>query len=219
MVVPRCVECELVSWERASALAGMLANRVLDSGYAPDLVIAVARGGYVPARIVCDCMLLGELASIKVEHWGIAARRSGGARIAHPLPIGIGGRKVLVVDDVTDTGDTMAVILEYLHSLSPSEVKVGVLHHKTSSRFVPDYMAEVQTEWRWIVYPWAVYEDLGGFISKILEEGAFSREQLEDALVERYRIRVEAELLVDVLSRLQKLGRIVAQGGTYRRLT
>lgn len=213
MTVPDRVACELVSWERSAELARTLAKKVIESGYMPDLVIAIARGGFVPARIVCDHLLINDLASIKVEHWGIATRKSEKARITHPLSMDIHGKKVLVVDDVTDTGETMSLILEYLRSLLPVDARVGVLHHKTCSHFVPDYIAEVQPEWRWIVYPWAINEDLAGFSSKILSEGELDLKGLESALFDRYCIRVGREVLEDAIALLIWRGELREEDG------
>ena len=53
--------CQLVAWDKAVWLARDLAKIVKASGYRPDLVIAVGRGGFVPSRIVCDFLLLNEL--------------------------------------------------------------------------------------------------------------------------------------------------------------
>ncbi|MDH7594421.1 MAG: phosphoribosyltransferase [Methanomicrobiales archaeon] len=213
MTIPSKVACELITWERSAQLSRTLAKKVIESGYSPDLVIAIARGGFVPARIVCDHLLLNDLTSIKVEHWGIATRKSEKARIKYPLSMDISGKKVLVVDDVTDTGETMALILDYLRSLSPLETRIGVLHHKACSQFVPDYIAEVQPEWRWIVYPWAIYEDLAGFSSKIISEGALDRKDLESALFDRYCMRVGREVLEDVIALLIMIGEVKEENG------
>ncbi len=111
-------KCYLVSWDETYRLAKTLALKIKKSGFKPDLIIGIARGGLVPARVVCDFLLRKDLATIKVEHWGIAATL-GKAEIKFPLPIDISGKKVLILDDVVDTGDTFAVTMDY--------VKEGIL--------------------------------------------------------------------------------------------
>lgn len=54
-------KCYLVSWDEVSMLAKMLAFKIKNSGFKPDLVIGIARGGLVPARIVCDYLLQKDL--------------------------------------------------------------------------------------------------------------------------------------------------------------
>ena len=91
------IKCYFVSWDKAYRLGRIIARKINKSGFIPDLVIGVARGGLVPARIVCDFLHQKDLTSIKVEHWGIAVTH-GTARIKFPLPeeIDISGKRILV---------------------------------------------------------------------------------------------------------------------------
>ncbi|MBU4490957.1 MAG: phosphoribosyltransferase [Euryarchaeota archaeon] len=199
-------KCYLVSWEEAYRLAKILSRKIKSSGFEPDLVIGIARGGLVPARIVCDFLLQKDLAAIKVEHWGIAATL-GKAKIKFPLPIDISGKKILIVDDVADTGDTFSVIMDYIKEKAPSEVKTAVLHYKTCSTSVPDYWAERQDEWKWIIYPWAVYEDLTGFIKKVLTK-PMTDEAIRKALKSGFDIKISKKDLLEMLNDMQAAGEI-----------
>jgi len=199
-------KCYLVSWEEAYRLAKILARKIKSSGFAPDLVIGIARGGLVPARVVCDFLLQKDLAAIKVEHWGIAATL-GKAKIKFPLPIDISGKSVLIVDDVADTGDTFSVIMDYIKGKAPSEVKTAVLHYKTCSTSVPDYWAERQDEWKWIIYPWAAYEDLTGFIKRVLTE-PMTHEEVRKALKSNFDIKISKKDLMEMLNDMLVAGEI-----------
>ena len=55
----------------------------------------------------------------------------------------------------------------HLHSLGPAEVRTAVLHEKISSPIRADFTAATITEWRWLIYPWAVVEDVGGFLREM----------------------------------------------------
>ncbi len=199
-------KCHLVSWDEAYSLAKILAHKIKSSGYKPGLVIGIARGGLVPARVVCDFLLQKDLAAIKVEHWGIAATL-GKAKLKYPLPVNISGKSILVVDDVADTGDTFSVIMDYLKEKNPSEVKTAVLHYKTCSTYVPDYWAQMQEEWMWIIYPWAVYEDLTGFIEKVLIE-PMTQEDIRFALEKNYGIKISKNDFLELLDDMQESGDI-----------
>lgn len=87
-------DCYMVSWDEAYRLGKAIARKIKESGFDPDLVIGVARGGLVPARIVCDFLLKKDLACVKVEHWGIAATL-GTAKIKYPLPVDVTGKSSL----------------------------------------------------------------------------------------------------------------------------
>lgn len=199
-------KCYLVSWEEAYRLAKILSRKIKSSGFEPDLVIGIARGGLVPARVVCDFLLQKDLAAIKVEHWGIAATL-GKAKIKFPLPIDISGKRVLIVDDVADTGDTFSVIMDYIKGKAPLEVKTAVLHYKTCSTSVPDYWAERQDKWKWIIYPWAAYEDLTGFIKRVLTE-PMTHEGVRKALKSNFDIKISKKDLMEMLNDMQAAGEI-----------
>ncbi|MCX9010188.1 MAG: phosphoribosyltransferase [Candidatus Methanoperedens sp.] len=204
-------KCHMVSWDEAHLLAKDLARKVKRSGYKPDLIIGIARGGLVPARIMCDYLLQKDLASIKIEHWGIAATR-GKAKIKYALPAGldISGKRILVVDDVADTGESYAVVMDYINGLSPAEIRTAALHYKTNSTFIPDYWSEKQDAWKWIIYPWAVYEDLFEFIGKILS-GPMTHSDISAGLKRSYDIKIPGKDLLEILGDMRladKLRRI-----------
>ena len=158
------LRCELVSEDSVYDLAYALADRVRASGFVPDLVVAISRGGFTPARVLCDVLGIFNLTSIRVVHYRKAATKEQAAYIQYPLCIPIAGQRVLVVDDVNDSGDTLQVARAHLASMGPAEVRTAVLHEKTSSPIRADFTAATITEWRWLIYPWAVVEDVGGFL-------------------------------------------------------
>jgi hypothetical protein len=206
-----------VTWEEQYRLARVLAEKIRSSGYRPDLVIAIGRGGYIPARILCDLLSLSRLTSVKAEHWGTPAEVEDRAVIRYPLCIPLEGAKVLIVDDVTDTGESMALVLEYVKTLGPSEVRTAVLQHKEVSGFIPDYYAEVCPVWQWIVYPWAVHEDLLGFSKKVLADRALTPGELSEELASRFCFRATEEEIRFALDDLLSSGEIVQEGSRFRK--
>jgi hypothetical protein len=215
-MVPDTITCELMSWEDFAVLARTLALRIKQSRFRPDLVIAVGRGGYVPARVVCDFLLHDMLTSIKVEHWGKAAEEKTSVNIRFPLAVDIRDKTVLVIDDVTDTGKTMDVAISYLRSLNPREIRTAVLQHKVSSPYRPDYFGREEQEWRWIIYPWAVHEDMVGFVEKILSSTPIDEKGIMTALAERYQLNVPLSDIRDALEDLLDRERITQSGHLYR---
>ncbi|HET6719001.1 MAG TPA: phosphoribosyltransferase [Rhodocyclaceae bacterium] len=156
--------CEVVSWQSFYALASRLACRIVASGYRPDIIVAIGRGGEVPGRVLSDLLDQMDLTSFKIEHYH-RTQKQRVARVRYPLAADVAGRKVLLVDDVADSGETFAVALDHLNRRgAPAEVRSAVLHYKTVSTYRPDYYAAEIRAWRWIVYPWAVGEDLGGIL-------------------------------------------------------
>ncbi len=201
-------KCRFVSWDEAYRLGKNLARRIKASGYVPDLIIGVSRGGLVPARIVCDILQQKDLAAIKAEHWGIASRL-GKAWIKFPLPeeAGISGKKVLIVDDVADTGDTYSVIVDHLKKKSPADIRTAVLQYKTSSTFVPDYWGEKHETWTWIIYPWALYEDMTGFINRVLVN-PMTQEGIRKSLKSGFDIKISRKELKEIISDMARDGKL-----------
>jgi len=159
--------CELVSWHSTVKLSSKLVGMIKHDGFKPDVVIAIARGGYVPARIICDRLNIYNLASIRITHYTGGSTKQEQARLSIPLSIDINEMNVLLVDDVDDTGDTFCIALEHLKGFHPKSIKTAVLHHKAISTVLPDYYATTIRKWRWIIYPWAMTEDITGFISRM----------------------------------------------------
>lgn len=215
-MIPDTVTCELMAWEDFAVLVRILALRIKQSRFRPDLVIAIGRGGYVPARVVCDFLLHEMLTSFKVEHWGMAAVEKPSVNVRFPLAVDIRDKTVLVIDDVTDTGKTMDVAISYLQGLHPREIRTAVLQHKVSSAYRPDYFAREEKEWRWIIYPWAVHEDIVGFVEKVLTGTMLDEEGIMAGLAEKYRLNVPLPDIRDALEDLLDMERISRSGRLYK---
>ena len=195
------LRCELVSQEAVYELCWELARAILDSGFQPEVVVAISRGGCVPARFLCDFLGISALTSIKVQHYAPGAHKQRQAWVKYPLSGRIEDRRVLVVDDVNDTGDTLAAALEHLGSFGPREVRTGVLHEKATTGLHSDYRVVDVRDWHWIVYPWALFEDLGSFLAG-MEPVPPEPDEAARRLLEEYGIRVERRQLERILASL-----------------
>lgn len=197
------LHCELISQETVYDLVYRVAERVRASAYHPDLVIAISRGGFTPARVLCDVLGLFNLTSIRVVHYSKAAIHDQQAYVKYPLCIDITGQRVLLVDDVNDTGDTLQVARAHLEGLGPTEVRIAVLHEKVRSPLRAEYVGETLEEWRWLIYPWAMVEDVGGFLREMTPPPS-DTEQAADWLRQTYGLAVPE-------SQLQRLLTLLAQ--------
>jgi hypoxanthine phosphoribosyltransferase len=196
--MPQAMRCEMVSWRRVERLAQNLALRIRGDGFAPDLIIAIGRGGWVPGRLLSDYLGVANLTEVKVEHY-TATRKHKEARVRYPLGADPAGRRVLLVDDVTDTGDSFAAALAHIRAKGePAALRTLVLHHKSVSPYVPDYYGAKVAKWRWIIYPWALVEDLTALMGGMPKRGA-DPEAIAERLRADHNLRVSAELVRDVL--------------------
>ena len=141
-----------------------VARAVVESGFRPDTIVAVARGGFAPARFLCDFLDVSRLLSLQVRHYGSGGQAERRAGVSEPLAGDIAGSRVLLVDDVNDSGDTLEAALPYLRELGPAELRTAVLHEKANTSRQADFRSGFIREWRWLLYPWAVVEDGGQFL-------------------------------------------------------
>jgi hypoxanthine phosphoribosyltransferase len=166
-LMPETMPCILATWEEVYRLCRELARRLRESGAPIDMIVAIARGGYIPGRLLSDMLGISDLTSLKIEHY-LGAQKQREALVRYPLNADISGRNVLLLDDICDSGDTFAVAVEHLRrSGTPRSLHTAAMQLKTVSEFVPDHYAETVSEWRWIIYPWAVNEDLSDLIDQM----------------------------------------------------
>ena len=190
------LRCEMVNQHQVYELCWGLAQRISASGYRPEILVAISRGGFVPARYLCDFLDISAMTSIKVQHYGPGAKKQRRAWVKYPLSGQIEDRRVLLVDDVNDTGDTLLVATEHLRSFAPTEVRTAVVHEKLTTTVAADYREVQVSDWHWIIYPWAIFEDVGSFLGQMApaaSDPADARQRLsaehgihmDDALVAR----------------------------------
>ena len=204
------MQYEYVSWNRFYRLCGVLWRRITESGYQPDLIIAITRGGYPPARVLADYYGLMDLVGLKIEHYHGPDKQEA-AIVPYPLPLSVTGRSVLLVDDVSDSGDTFeAAFAELARHGAPRTLRTAVLHHKRTSRHTPDYYAQHIVKWRWITYPWALVEDLTEVLARMTPAPSQAAE-LERRLSDEIGLHLPRSVLDQVtpvvLKRLEGKGR------------
>ena len=198
-------ECEVIGWELFYSLAKRVSQKIKDSGYRPDIVVGLARGGWVLARVLCDFLGVKDLISLKVEHWGITATPNGRARLVYPFYFDLSGRRVLVVDDITDTGQSMRLALSHVKKLNPTEVRTATLRHIEGSEFVPDYVGDKIT-WRWIIFPWNFVEDLCNIVPRVSGECS-DMDELRSRLKKDFNIVIDEPRLMEVIEELEQRSR------------
>lgn len=151
---------EVLGWERFGLAARELAQHVIDSGYRPEVVVAVARGGLLPGGAVAYALGTKAVGTLNVEFYTGIDERLPDPVVLPPLldTDALEGLRVLVVDDVADSGETLALVQRLLAGHA-SEVRSAVLYVKPDSVVEPDY-AWRQTD-RWITFPWSALPPVG----------------------------------------------------------
>lgn len=143
-----------INWNNIVELCEKLAKRV--ASYNPDVLIGISRGGLVPVRLLSDLLGNSKVAIIKIEFYKKIGKTKDKPNITQALNYNVKGKRVLIVDDVSDTGRSLIVAREHVLSKGAKEVKIATLHYKPHSKLKPDYFVETTSEW--IVYPWEIHE-------------------------------------------------------------
>jgi len=143
-----------ISWEEGARLCEQLVHKT--GGYRPDVLIGVSRGGLVPLRIFSDVLGIKTIGVLGIQFYKKIGETSGSPEITHDMPLNIKGKKVLIIDDVADTGKSLLAAKEYIERKGASEIRTATLHFKPTSALKPDYF--VGTTTAWVVYPWERHE-------------------------------------------------------------
>ena len=142
-----------VSWADIERMVAELATKV-DGEY--DLMLAITRGGLVPAGLLAYRLEIRNILVAAVEFYA-DDRVLGDAPtfLQFPADPQLRGQRILVVDEVWDTGTTISAVLERVRQAG-GEPTTAVLHYKPTKSVVdavPDhYVMETAA---WILYPWA----------------------------------------------------------------
>ena len=140
------------SWDRVYEMLIDMALQIRKSGFKPDIIVGVSRGGWAPGRILSDLLENTHTVNLKIEFYvgiGKTARRP---IVTQPIGDDLSGKRVLVVDDVSDTGESLKVALEHMLEKGASGVKTVTIYFKPHSTFKPDFFADSTSEW--IIFPW-----------------------------------------------------------------
>jgi hypoxanthine phosphoribosyltransferase len=216
------VKTKLVSWDEIVSWARDLSRKIEESNYRPDVVVAIARGGFVPARLVCDFLMIENLISIQSQHWTEAAKVEEKAIIKFPYKLDLNNGKVLIVDDIVDTGDSVLLAKDFIRkNWNVSDVRVAVLQWISPvAKFKPDYYSVEVREWIWFQYPWTRLEDTYQFLKRILsEEGKYKKswtfQELVSKFKEWYEIDVGEDYYKGAVEWLLKNKILRVEGGYY----
>ncbi len=145
---------EVLGWEGFGVAGRELAQSIADSGYQPEIIIAIARGGLLPAGHLAYALGLKLADAINVEFYTDVHETLPDPVLLEPLldTDAIQGKRLLVVDDVADSGRTLSLVLELLRGLG-AEARSAVLYAKPTSVVDPDFVWKRTDEW--IVFPWS----------------------------------------------------------------
>jgi len=145
-----------LSWNEIEEASLTIAEKIVSSGFTPQVIVGVLRGGWIPARMLSDLLDVKEVGALEIKFYRGVEERSERPVITQPLVCDVKDKNVLIVDDVADTGKSLQVALGAVSLYGPKLIKTASLYTKPWSVIVPDFYY-AQTD-KWIIFPWEMRE-------------------------------------------------------------
>jgi len=148
------IEKEVLGWLEFGEAARHLARDVVHSDFDPEVVIAIARGGLLLAGAIAYALDVKSCGALNVEFYSGVNERLPAPIMLPPMldEPSLAGKRVLLVDDVSDSGRTLSMVVELLRAAG-ADVRSVCLYSKPGTALEPDFTWR-RTE-RWIAFPWS----------------------------------------------------------------
>ena len=156
-----------------------LAKKIEDSKQKIDLIVAIARGGMTVAQILSDFLSL-PVATFTVSSYK-DLRQEKSSEISFHVGGDLKNKRILLVDDVSDTGKTFERGIQYLNKLGVVSVVTAALLVKPQSKHVPDFFVKKTSSW--IVFPYEVKETILS-VSKMMKKENKTVDEIKEKLRE-----------------------------------
>jgi hypothetical protein len=142
-----------------------LGKRIKESGFEPNCLVGISRGGLWIVRILSDFFDIKDLHTVRVVYYeDIEATKRKPMLVQDVNGDLLKDKRVLIVDDVSDTGDSLGFTVKLMRQKGIENFKTATLHYKPWSKFKPDFFIE-ETE-KWIIYPWEIGETIRSILNK-----------------------------------------------------
>jgi len=142
-----------LSWGDVERLSEELGRKITESGFVPDYIIGITTGGIIPLGLLVKALGVKNILTVSVSSYEKNKQKE--LAITYLPEVDMEGRKILLVDEIADTGTTLNNISEALGE----RYKIGVLKtatiavNKAKCAFWPDFFA-LADESEWVVFPW-----------------------------------------------------------------
>jgi len=140
-----------LGWDQVGKEVFELSKKILSANLEFDRVVALAKGGLTFSRTLVDYLGVKELSSIQIEFYTGIGMTNQTPVITQSLPISIRNERILIFDEVVESGETMKMAVEYLHFHGCRNVHTASIATKPWAKFSVDFSA-FETK-AWILFP------------------------------------------------------------------
>jgi len=168
------IDYDVPTWNQVYEMLLCQAQKIKAQNYKPDLIVAIARGGVVPARILSDLLEIPNLSFIQIEFYTNINQTLQEPTLKQTLNTNVTGKKTLIIDDIADTGKSLKLAKTHLQQQEAIEIKTATLYQKNQSITIPDFYEKQTTNW--VVFPWDTKETLRKIIHRPIGKRILNQE-------------------------------------------
>jgi len=169
---------EFVSWEKLHQWCFQLSQKIIQKELRLDKIVAISRGGLVVARILSDFL------NLPISHITIVAYKEIGKmeepKVTEGLGVTVSKKKLLLVDEIVDSGKSLSRGKKYLDNFAPGKVFSAAPVVKPKANPKPDYY--IHSTDKWVVFPYEVRETTEQLVSDWINKG-FSKQEIKKNLI------------------------------------
>ncbi|ABP94812.1 MULTISPECIES: phosphoribosyltransferase [Metallosphaera] len=140
------------TWDDIEEQIFRIARKMATESFYPDVIVAILTGGVIPAKLFADILNMKNIKYIDIKFYRDVNQTDSKPVIRAVYVNDLENKKVLVVDDVSDTGETLEAVTNVISMFSPRLIRTATLYVKPWSRKIPDYFGEQVG--KWIIFPW-----------------------------------------------------------------
>lgn len=168
------------AWDEINDLTFKIAKQILDAGKKFDRVVTLAKGGWPMTRSLVDFLSVDKVVSLGIKFYSGINQRFSQPEIYQDFPVKLTGEKILLFDDVTDTGNSFQFTQTHLQKNNVKSITTASLFYKPHSVFKPDYYGFETSAW--IIFPYERIESMKFLINKWQSRG-LSKTQISSRLI------------------------------------
>jgi hypothetical protein len=139
--------------------------------------------------VLSDLLGNPSLANVKAEFYLGVAETKGEPTLTQPVSVDVAGKKILVVDEVADTGKSLKLVKQHIAEQGAAELRVVTVYYKPWSIVKPDYY-DKETR-RWVVFPWEIKETVRKIVKKCRKQNT----PIEKATAKLVEAGIPSELI------------------------
>ncbi len=147
-----------LTYDKLEEKTEALYNKIEKDNFIPDTILAIARGGWFPARILSDIYsskdIPVDIVSITTKFYTTIGKTKSRPILLQQLNQSLFDQRILIVDDVSDSGTTLKFVKGYAEYMGSRYTKIACPFMKPGTKVVPDYYVEEVPNDTWIIFPY-----------------------------------------------------------------